>query len=85
MIWPLESIIYNLLGLQSLDFKELTEPLTRRVGLPCQCYFDLSSIITVAVNWIVVEVVTSSWGFLWIVFAAGAGIARKIYEHFEVH
>jgi hypothetical protein len=45
----------------------------------------LSFIITVAVNWNVVEVVTSSWGFLWIVFAAGAGIVWKIYEHFEVH
>ncbi len=60
-------------------------PLTRRAGLPCRCYFDLSSIITVAVNWIVVEVVTSSWGFLWIVVAAGAGIAWEIHKHFEVH
>jgi hypothetical protein len=33
----------------------------------------------VAVNWNVVEVVTSSWGFLWIVFAAGARIVWKIH------
>jgi hypothetical protein len=45
----------------------------------------LSSIITVAVNWIVVEAVTSSWGFLWIVFAASAGIVWKIHKHFEVY
>jgi hypothetical protein len=31
-----------------------------------------NSLISAAVNWNVVEVVTSSWGFLWIVFAAGA-------------
>jgi hypothetical protein len=31
-----------------------------------------NSFISAAVNWNVVEVVTSSWGFLWIVFAAGA-------------
>ncbi len=47
--------------------------------------WDLGSIVPLAVNWIVVEVVTSSWGLLWVVFAAGAGIAWKIYEHFEVH
>jgi len=45
----------------------------------------LSAIITVAVNWNVAEVAISSWGFLWIVFAAGARIVWKIYEHFEVH
>ena len=55
------------------------------LGCPCRRYFDLSSIITVAVNWIVVEVVTSSWGLLRIVVAAGAGIAWKIHKHFEVH
>jgi hypothetical protein len=42
MVWHLESITYNLLALQSLDFKEL-----------------------------------------WIVFAAGAGIVWKIYEHLD--
>ena len=75
---------YDLLSLQSLDFKELTKiPLL--AGLPCRSYFDLSFIITVAVNWIVVEVVTSSWGFLGIVFTAGARIVWKIHKHFEVH
>ncbi len=85
MVWPLESIVYNLLACKVSISKNLREPLTRRAGLPCRCYFDLSSIITGAVNWIIVEVVTSSWGLLWIVFAAGAGIAWKIHKYFEVH
>ena len=86
MAWHLESITYNLLTLQSPDFKRtyVNHLLTRRAGR-CRFYLGLSSIVPLAVNWNVVEVVTSSWGFLWIVVAAGAGIARKIYEHFEVH
>ena len=58
--------------------------LTRRAGR-CRFYLGLRSIVPLAVNWNVVEVVTSSWRFLWIAFAASAGIAWKIYEHFEVH
>jgi hypothetical protein len=85
MVWPLESVTYNLLALQSLARFQGTyaKPLTRRTGL--RFYFDLVLIITVAVNWNVAELVTSSWGFLRIVFAAGAGIVWEIYEHFEVH
>jgi len=84
MVWPLESITYNLLALQSLDFKELMRNhLLAALGCLVRFYFEPNSLISAAVNWNVVEVVTSSWGFLWIVFAAGAGIVWKIYEHLE--
>ena len=36
--------------------------LTRRAGR-CRFYLGLRSIVPLAVNWNVVEVVTSSWGF----------------------
>jgi len=86
MVWALESITYNLPILQSPDFKELTRTTYLLAALGAVgSTWDLGSIVPLAVNWIVVEVVTSSWGLLWVVFAAGAGIAWKIYEHFEVH
>jgi hypothetical protein len=84
MVWPLESIAYSLLALQNLDFKELirTTYLPRWAALSGS-NFEPNSFISAAANWNVVEVVTSSWGFLWIVFAAGARIVWKIYEHLE--